>query len=155
MSELFSIPENEDIYSWLEVVPKYQREMLNELLEHYTPGEAASIWLDSSIENNSPFSSNGPKKKYSKYVIDEIHKMLCGDQKYTHEREEITSIINNNGSKTAIISCISATIGAQLGLSATFLAPAIVLIIATIGKLTLNAWCEMHSDEVVDEQSNN
>lgn len=45
-------------------------------MEHTTPEEAASIWLDSSIQNNSPFSSGGTNKKYSEYVFREIHKGL-------------------------------------------------------------------------------
>lgn len=146
MNEIVNIPEVEDLTDWLESIPKYQREIVSDLLEHNNPEEAASIWLDSSTENNSPFSSDGTNKKYSEYVFKEIHKLLCGNPAYSEERNELNTIIKNNGSKEAVISCISATIGSQLGLAAAFVAPAVVLLLITVGKVTVNAWCEMHQE---------
>lgn len=146
MNEIVNIPEVEELTDWLESIPKYQREIVSDLLEHSTPEEAASIWLDSSTENNSPFSSDGTNKKYSEYVFKEIHKLLCGNPTYSEERNELNTIIKNNGSKEAVISCISAAIGSQLGLAAAFVAPAVVLLIITAGKVTVNAWCEMHQE---------
>lgn len=146
MNEVINIPDVEDLKEWLETIPKYQREILNDLLEQTTFEEAATIWLDSSIENNSPFSSEGTNKRYSEFVFKEIHKFLCGNPIYNEERNELNNILKNNGSKEAVISCISAAIGSQLGLAATFIAPAIVLLLMTVGKVTVNAWCEMHKD---------
>lgn len=146
MNEIVNIPEVEDLTEWLESIPKYQREIVRDLLEQTTPEEAASIWLDSSIQNNSPFSSEGTNKKYSEYVFKEIHKLLCGNPTYSEERNELNNILKKNGSKEAIISCISAAIGSQLGLASAFVAPAVVLLLMTVGKVTVNAWCEMHQE---------
>jgi len=145
MNEIVNIPEI-NITEWLRSIPKYQREIVSDLLEHNTPEEAASIWLDSSTQNNSPFSSEGANKKFSEYVFKEIHKLLCGNPIYSEERNELNKILKNSGSKEAIISSISAAIGSQLGLATAFIAPAVVLLLITAGKVTVNAWCEMHKE---------
>lgn len=146
MNKIVNILEADNSPDWMEAIPKYQQKLVNELLEHATPEEAAAIWLDSSIQNNSPFSSDGTGKKYSEFVFKEIHKLLCGNPTYSEERKELDNILKRNGSKEAIISCISAAIGSQLGLASAFIAPAVVLLIMTISKVTVNAWCEMHQE---------
>lgn len=139
--DLFDV---ETLEEWTHSIPSYQRKLIEDLLEHTTPENAAAIWLDSSVENNSPFSSEGTNKRYYDYVLRELHKLLCGDPAYSEERKEMESILKKDGAKEAIISFISAAIGAKLGLASAFIAPAIVLLIIAIGKVTINAWCEMH-----------
>ncbi|ARI78807.1 hypothetical protein [Halobacillus mangrovi] len=132
--------------NWLDTLPNYQRDLVNELLSYYSYEEAAVTWLESSTSNTSPFSGQPqPEKKYFEYVKKEVHKLLCGDTNYEAERHELVQLAQKPENKNGIIAMVSALIGAKLGLAATFLAPVIVIIFLTIGKISLNAWCTMES----------
>jgi hypothetical protein len=41
---------------------------------------------------------------------------------------------------------MSAAIGTNLGIAGPFIAPVIVLLILSIGKLAINAWCAMRKE---------
>lgn len=139
---------NGDSTQWLDVLPKYQKSIVTELLQSYSPEEAASVWIESSVENTSPFSSipGEDKQKYTTFLKAEIQKLLCGNPEYDEQRNQIVILLGKEDSKAAIVSFISATIGANFGLSSVFIAPAIVIILMTIGKTSLNAWCAMQKE---------
>lgn len=143
LNELFK--ENND---WLSALPNYQKSLITELLNKNTEEEVVSIWLATSISNNSPFSAvpGENKKKYLDFLKKEVQALLCGNPKYDSERNELIALINKNVPKEVIISFISAAIGASIGLAATFIAPVIVLILMIVGKMSLNAWCALKEE---------
>lgn len=134
--------------SWLEALPSYQKEIVSELLASKSHEEAALAWLEASVDNTSPFTGQPkPEKKFLPLLKKEIHKLLCGNPDYAAERNELVQLTQTQENKTAIVSMISALIGAKVGLAATFIAPAIVIIFMMIAKTSLNAWCALESSE--------
>lgn len=145
MTDIYRIfnPDTED--EWLNVLEKYQKNTVIELIKIKSPEEAASIWLESTVNNNAPFGVGKPEnnKKILDVLKTEIHKLLCGDSEYEEERSNLKKEINNGNNKTTIVSFVSAVIGAKIGLAATFIAPAVVIIFTMIAKVTLNTWCQL------------
>ncbi|WP_251550509.1 hypothetical protein [Neobacillus muris] len=134
--------------SWLEALPSYQKEIVSELLDSKSHEEAALAWLEASVDNTSPFTGQPqPEKKYLPLLKKEIHKLLCGNPEYATDRNELAQLTQTKENKTAIVSMVSAVIGAKVGLAATFIAPAIVIIFMMIAKTSLNAWCALETSE--------
>jgi len=133
-----------DPEEWVNVLPEYQKNIITELLNMHDPEEAASSWLEATIDNNSPFGGEKiqNERKFFDIVKKEIQKLLCGSPEYKTERKELESLIKGEN-KSAIISVLSAAIGVKIGLAAVFLAPAIVVVLMIISKITLKAWCEI------------
>ncbi|ETT55440.1 hypothetical protein BSK66_32355 [Paenibacillus odorifer] len=150
MSDITDIFEGNS-EEWLDALPTYQKNIVTDLLHAHSPELAANVWLEATIENNSPFSSvpSEDKKKYFNFLMDEIQKLLCGNPEYDNQRNEILELFNKNDSKAVIVSFISTFIGANFGLSAVFIAPVIVIILMIIGKTSLNAWCTMQREKLV------
>jgi predicted PurR-regulated permease PerM len=46
-----------------------------------------------------------------------------------------------------LIGVLSAAIGKTLGVAGTFIAPIIVLLLMSFGKMAINAWCEMRKEQ--------
>lgn len=127
----------------LESLPLYQNKLISELLEHNDKEKAIQIWLEASLENNSPFgASNGDPKKYSDYFKKEAFEFICGAEKYQEEREEVNTLLKDGKATQAVISIMSAAIGVKIGLAATVVAPALVIFLMTVGKVSINAWCQ-------------
>ncbi|NEY21415.1 hypothetical protein G4D61_15840 [Bacillus ginsengihumi] len=133
---------------WLEALPSYQKEIVSELLASKSHEEAALAWLEASVDNTSPFTGQPqPEKKFLPLLKKEIHKLLCGNPEYAADRNELAQLTQTKENKTAIVSMVSAVIGAKVGLAATFIAPAIVIIFLMIAKTSLNAWCALETSE--------
>jgi hypothetical protein len=134
--------------NWVDALPSYQKDTINDLLTTKSLEETASIWLESTVNNNSPFGAEKKEseKKYFAILKSEVNKLVCGDPEYQNERNELNGLINQKENKAAIISLVSAFIGAKVGLAATFIAPAIVIIFTMIGKVSLTAWCKLKVD---------
>jgi hypothetical protein len=149
MSNLESYFDNSNDQDWLNALPTYQKNLVSELLDIQSHDEAATIWLEATVGNNSPFSAEPqPKKKYFELIKKEIHKLLCGNPDYVNERNELNQLIHSPENKGAFIALVSASIGAKVGLAATFIAPAIVIIFMTIGRIALNAWCQLETEQI-------
>ncbi|HDR7787449.1 hypothetical protein COJ60_22020 [Bacillus cereus] len=144
MTTLNSFLETQEPSDWLDSLPNYQKDIVAELLTTNSHEDAAKTWLEASTGNTSPFS--GEQKSEKKYFIQlkkEVYKLLCGDPKYATERDEFTQLIQSPDNKTLLVSSISGLIGSQIGLAASFVAPVIVIILMTLAKTSLNAWCEV------------
>lgn len=148
MTDFYSIFMEDEEESWLNTLPDYQKEVVSELLNVHSDEEAMLSWLEASIGNTSPFSGQALQKtKYSTMLKKEVQKLLCGNPEYNSERDELTELFRKPENKTAIISAVSAIIGAKVGLAATFIAPVIVIIFLIIAKTSLNAWCALQIKE--------
>jgi hypothetical protein len=104
--------------------------------------DSADKWLNASPSNTAAFGGDTSKTKiYKDKVLDEIEKFLCGDEKYESDRNKIAA--DSDKTQKYIIGVMSAAIGKTLGVAGTFIAPVIVLLLISCGKITVNAWCEM------------
>ena len=69
---------------------------------------------------------------------------MCGAEQYEEDRKKIAE--SSDKSQQYIIGVMSAAIGKTIGAAGTFIAPVIVLLILSLGKMALNAWCEMRKE---------
>jgi hypothetical protein len=133
---------NEDLTSWLAELKPYQRNTLISFSSSLGPEEAAERWLTTIGLTNiagfggSPFLDHKPF--WDKFKA-ECNKFICDDKSYVEEKASLLK--EANISKTMLISVISGAIGATLGTMGTLIAPAVTLILFTVGQLGLNAYC--------------
>lgn len=131
----------------LSTVQPFQAEILNSFIEQKSNDylEAAELWLSSTPSNTAKFGAEQKKEKiYRDKLIDEIEKFLCGDERYSEDREKIAK--SGDQTQKYIIGVMSAGIGQTLGVAGTFIAPVIVLVLLSFGKMAVNAWCEMRKE---------
>lgn len=79
-------------------------------------------------------------------LFEELEMFICGcdEGRYDAERGELNH--ETGKGKEVIISILSSFIGAKLDVVGSFVAPALVLLLLGIGKITKNAWCEMQKE---------
>ena len=135
---------------WLDSLPEFQRAPIGELLTLYPPDQVAIKWLTANLEQTSPF---GTEKKtdstaFLKKLDDELQAFLCGNPKYNSERKELVACVKKG--RTYLVGAMSVAIAPYLGVSAVFLAPAIVLSLFAIGKMSIHAWCSTQMDSRSD-----
>jgi energy-coupling factor transporter transmembrane protein EcfT len=70
----------------------------------------------------------------------EFRKFLCDDTAYVEEKKVL--LAENPVGKAILVSTISAAIGATIGFTATLLAPAVTVLLCTVGKMGIRAYCE-------------
>lgn len=127
--------------NWIESLPKYQQDRLNSLLSTgISPEEAANKWLSANVENTYPFGAEKKDNVFIDRILDEIRNFLCGSEEYESVRSKISS--NGNIVHAYFVGVLAAAIAPKLGLAAVFLAPVIALLLASIGQVSLNAWCK-------------
>lgn len=133
--ETYSI---EDIYNSL---PTYQANIIRELVENNGEEKAAEIWLNSlGPKQTSHFGGAlHTNANYFTRCKTEIDKLLCGHPDY---KEEYAKFISNERSITiATATAIGAWLSPIIGISVVLLVPAVELIIHSILKVGLNAYC--------------
>ncbi|MBB6611791.1 hypothetical protein H7F15_12135 [Pontibacter sp. Tf4] len=128
----------------LGVLEQYQLDIINNFLEQ-TNGdyiESANKWLNATPSNTAKFGSQpSTSKLYQEKLLEEIEKFLCGDERYEEDRKKLNNTADT--SSKFFISSMSAAIGSYLGVAGAFIAPVIVLLLISFGKMSINAWCEM------------
>lgn len=133
------IPEL-SVDEWISGLKPYQKNSINQLLKTNEPNDAGRIWLTShGALNTIPFGGIKDTSLFWQNFINEFNKFICDDTQYTNEKKDFGNEVPLT--KEILISVISAAIGAKLGFSATFVAPAVALTLFTVGKLTKNAYC--------------
>lgn len=128
----------------------YQQDVVKQLIDASDGNTliAADKWLDANMEQTVVFGGEGKKKHgYREKIFIELEKFVCGcdDGTYDCERNQLKE--NGIAGKEYIISILSAAIGAKLGLAAAFIAPTIVLIFQSLGKITIKAWCAQMKEQ--------
>lgn len=134
-----------------DAIQPFQQEILNEFLTNTSNNyqEAINLWINASPSNTSYFGGAFQKKNlYSEMLMKELEKFFCDEEHYTDEKNKIKE--STDRSTKYLIGVLSAAIGKTLGVAGTFIAPIIVLLLMSFGKMAVNAWCEMRK-----EQSNN
>ncbi|WP_347273019.1 hypothetical protein [Candidatus Kuenenia sp.] len=142
VNPLFQIDEE----SWLTALPPYQQRRIKQLLESSDSYEdAAKKWLTAIPENTFPFAAEKGKSIFFEKVWNEVEKFLCGDEAYAKERKELvsaTEVIH-----TTLVSSLSLAIAPVIGTASAYVTPVVVLIFMTMGKISLNAWCQMRMEQ--------
>lgn len=126
-------------------LPVYQQTIVKNLINHNGNDYlgAAEGWISASLTNVSKFGGENRNQTYRKSLLDELRKYLCGDAFYENDRQNLQKI----GKKTypVIIGALTMAISPVVGVAAPLLAPAIILILLSIGKMSVNAWCNLNT----------
>ncbi|KGL58406.1 hypothetical protein [Polaribacter sp. Hel1_85] len=145
--EEFNILLNSTESEILDSLDKFQADILQQFLtdtsNNYT--ESADKWLTATTANTFQFGGEqGKTKIYIEKVLDEIEKFICGNEDYAEERKEIGE--STDKTKEYLIGVMSTAIGQTMGVAGAFIAPVIALLIMSIGKIAVNAWCAMRQE---------
>jgi hypothetical protein len=137
---------------WLTALPAYQRKLATTLLSSGTsPDVAAERWLSAAPTDTHPFGTIPSPRPYLDKLLDELEAFLCGDPKYESDRLKLAA--ESKPTQAFVVAAISVSIAPKIGTSAPLVAPVIVLLIMTAGKLGLNAWCAIRKESRVQRQS--
>lgn len=114
--------------------------------------ESADKWLNATTANTAQFGGEtGKAKIYREKLLDEIEKFFCGDEIYEEDRKKISD--STEKTKQYFIGVLSSAIGTTMGVAGTFLAPVIALLIMSMGKMGVNAWCAMRAEIKINQQT--
>jgi hypothetical protein len=134
-------------------IDDFQAEILKSFLELTSNDylKSADYWLNANTANTAKFGGDPSRSQiYRDKLLEELEKFLCGDEQYEEEREKIA--VSSDKSQKYIIGVMSIAIGNVIGAAGTFIAPVIVLLIMSLGKVALNAWCAMRKESRIDSQ---
>jgi len=146
MNEFSTLLQAED-NELLSSIESYQADIIKNFLANNSNDYLASAdnWLNASTANTARFGGEpGKAKIYRDKLLEEIEKFICGDQQYDDDRKKIADSADK--SQKYIIGVMSVAIGKTLGAAGTFLAPVIVLLVLSFGKMAVNAWCAMRKE---------
>lgn len=134
---------SDDPTKWIAELPEYQRAPLEQLLgEGQSFEQIAQNWLSAAAANTYRFSAVNPAGKKDAFLDNlrkEIRAFLCGDNKYKKERD---GLFGEKGlARTYVVSAMAVAIAPYLNVAATVIAPVVALLLASFGKITINAWC--------------
>ncbi|MEQ1673526.1 MAG: hypothetical protein ABL865_00590 [Candidatus Nitrotoga sp.] len=131
----------DDLDNWLKELKPYQRAILKEFLITNDAEQSAEKWLTTTGSPNiAAFGGTENPKPFWERFKNEFHRFLCDETAYTEEKKTLSA--ESPISKAMVISVISSALGATLGLSATLLAPATTLLLYTVGKMSIAAYCQ-------------
>jgi len=139
MSDL-KIPSG-DIDDWLSELKPYQKNTMLQILNSCSPEEAPEKWITATgHENTIPFGGSRDTKPFWDKFRSEFKRFICDDNAYAEDKKAL--IAESSITKPILISVISAAIGATIGYTATLLAPAVAILLCTVGKIGKNAYCK-------------
>lgn len=130
--------------NWLAVLKPYQRNSIDQFIKENDEEKAIELWLSSSgTSNTSPFGGVVTNKdsNFTDRFKDEFRKFICNDEKYEKDREGFSAV--GGQAKAYIVGAISSALAVPLGVTATFLVPAVVLMIIVVMKIGINAYCQV------------
>ncbi len=135
--------ESIGLSEWLLELKPYQRVGIKTLIDSYGEEKAAEKWITFRGPcTNIPFGgeNNIDTKPFFDRFKYEFKKFMCGHPDYEEYRRKLGS--ESPVLKGMYISVISSALGATLGFAATLLAPAVAILLACVGKMGLNAYCQ-------------
>ncbi|MGL6167231.1 MAG: hypothetical protein ACRC0Y_02955 [Fusobacteriaceae bacterium] len=129
---------------YLSVLPKYQKEIVSQLIDSYGVNDAIDKWIEANgPENNAQFGGIGNfLSKLKDSIKTEINKFICGYSKLG----KIESLQFNAGAKTLqvyIVSTISSIVAQTFSISAVSIAPIVVMILISVKKIGFTSYCEV------------
>lgn len=134
---------DDDPIKWVQGLPEYQRDTIEKLLASGSSfDDVAQAWINASAENTYRFAAKsqvGNKGAFLENLRTEIRAFLCGDKKYKKERD---GLFGEQGvARTYVVSVMAVAIAPYLSVASAVISPLIALVLASIGKVALNAWC--------------
>ncbi len=149
-----SIPSNDEIASllvgeerdWLNALPPYQRDVLEQLRSAGVPfEELGRTWIEASgAANTAPFGVTAGARMFYDRFLDELHDLLCSEDKYAAERDGILQ--GFKGGQATAVAAVTAAIAEPLAAAPPFLAPAVAVTVCLVGKAGLGAWCDLQEE---------
>lgn len=143
MDNMMDFLETSEPDSWIATLPSYQRNTITEMRARGASYEdIASIWIAAGASNTAPFSTGGPLQPdpgFLEKLRREVRAYVCGDKKYDKDRKQL--IAGGKEIHAFVISGMSVGIAPFVGAASIVIAPLIALLLASIGKISLNAWC--------------
>jgi len=137
---MIEIP-NDSFDVWLKELKPYQANSIKQLALNNEIEEVAKIWITTQGNDSTvPFGSVQDTSPFWNNFKDEFKKFLCDDSSYSEEKKLLQK--ENQPMRTILISTISSSIGATIGFSGAILAPAIVIMLSTVGKMGIKAYCK-------------
>lgn len=143
MEDLQRLIDTTDPEIWFEALPTYQR---NSIVQMRAKGSSyddiASAWIAAGSSNTAPFSSGNrpePDPGFLANLRREFRAYLCGDKKYDKDRQQIAA--QGKDARMFVVSALSLAIAPHVGSASAVIAPIIVLLLANMGRVSLNAWC--------------
>ena len=145
MDELNNLLQAEPV-EIISSLDNYQQDIIKTFLKNNSNDylDSADKWLNASTSNTAKFGGENKSKIYRDKVLEELEKFLCGNEQYDEERKKISE--HTDKSREYIVGVLSTSIGSSLGVAGAFIAPVVVLLLLSIGKMALNAWCEMRKE---------
>ncbi|MGE5523023.1 MAG: hypothetical protein ACM3SS_04850 [Rhodospirillaceae bacterium] len=139
---------DDDPIKWIQELPEYQRDAIQALRASGASfDDVAQAWISASAENTYRFAAAAPvgnKGAFLENLRKEIRAFLCGDRKYKKERD---GLFGEKGvARTYVVSAMAVAIAPHLSVASAVISPLIALVLASIGKVTLNAWCATQND---------
>jgi len=133
---------------WIQELPPYQRDSIEKLLSDGASfDDVAQAWISAAAANTYHFAASAPvgsKGAFLESLKYEVRAFLCGDKKYKKERD---GLFGEKGlARTYVVSALAVAIAPHLSVASAVIAPLIALILASIGKVALNAWCASQVD---------
>ncbi len=120
----------------------YQKKTLDYLLKdgkNYE--EIAQLWLTSKgSEINKPFGGESKKSIFWDNLKEEFKKFICDDNAYIEEKKQLNEKVFSN---KILMTTISSAIGSTLGLSTAVLFPIITILLISVLKIGINAFCNI------------
>jgi len=145
MEEIHSVIADTEPDSWIEALPAYQRNSIIQMRAKGTSyDEIAAVWIAAGSSTTAPFSSGSAPNmdpSFLEKLRGEIRAYLCGDKRYDKDRKQIAA--SGKEMHAYIVSGMSVAIAPFVGSAGIIIAPIIALLLANIGKVSLNAWCAM------------
>lgn len=126
---------------WLAELKPYQRDSIVVLIQKFGEDKAAEIWITSNGPSNIvQFGGDSQvSQPFFENFKTEFKKFICGHPDYEVYRKKLDSelpIIN-----AIYISTIAGAIAVTLGFAASLLAPAVAILLSSMGKMGINAFC--------------
>lgn len=138
--------ENITEEEYLSILPKYQREIVNQLINSYGIERAVDKWIESNgPQNNVQFGGDGDGSLLSKIkdtIKIEINKFICGYSSL----DKVDALEYSTGTKTlqlCIVGSISNYIAELLSISVVSITPVVVMLFIAAKKIGLNTYCEV------------
>ena len=123
----------------------YQVQIIDDLLKNSTVEEAIEKFLTANGPTDTiQFGGIGDKKDKHPFIEsfkNEFDKFICGDPEYENYYPKVKE--GTGIPMQAIISGISAAIGAKMGINAAMISPVIVLSLSLLGTMGRKAYCKM------------
>lgn len=138
----------EEPAKWIQELPEYQRGPMEQLLSDGASFDAvAQAWISASAANTYRFAASAPvgdRGAFLENLKREVRAFLCGDKKYKKERD---GLFGEKGlARTYVVSAIAVAIAPHLSVASAVIAPLVALVLASLGKVALNAWCASQND---------